>query len=316
MAETDQDVSDDEREYDAILAAVMETPRGRWFMEEFTRRNRSADTQELLTAIRAIGNVAQAATTATPTVDVLRMELQEMSASIQQTRSEIAAIKPTDAGDNRIMAATGELDAIVTATERATSEILSAAERIQEIADKLKEQGGDEDLCDELEAHATAIFMACSFQDITGQRTTKVVQVLHYLEHRVNSMIAIWGINPGDEDKAMSTAVLDPEDTRPDAHLLNGPQAEDKAPSQDTVDAMLNELDSIDDIDDIDMVAADLASAPKPESTSDLGTPDLVIADDLEFAEPTDETPPAAPEIAAEASGEEIDQDDIDALFN
>ncbi len=313
MAETDQIASDDQREYDAILSAVMETPRGRWFIEEFARRNRNADTQQLLAAIESIGNVAKEATTATPTVDVLRLELQEMSASIQQTRSEIAAIKPTDAGDNRIMAATGELDAIVTATERATSEILSAAERIQEIADKLKEQGSDEDLCDELEAHATGIFMACSFQDITGQRTTKVVQVLHYLEHRVNSMISIWGIKPGDEDKVMSTALLDPSDKRPDAHLLNGPQSEDKATSQEDVDAMLNELDSVDDIDDIDMVTGDeQPSEPKAE------TPDLVIADDLEFAEPQEATPVPTPavEVAADAPGDEIDQNDIDALFD
>jgi len=171
VAESAPDASDEQREYGAILAAVMETPRGRWFIEEFTRRNRTADTDKLLSAIEAIGNVAQAATAPAQTVDVLRLELQEMSASIQQTRSEIAAIKPTDGGNNRIMSATGELDAIVTATERTTSEILAAAERTQEIAEKLKEQGANEDLCDELEAHATAIFMACSFQDITGQRT-------------------------------------------------------------------------------------------------------------------------------------------------
>ncbi|MCE7999914.1 MAG: protein phosphatase CheZ [Rhodobiaceae bacterium] len=311
MAETEQNASDEQQEYDAILAAVMETPRGRWFIEEFTRRNRTADTDKLLSAIEAIGNVAQAAVAPTQTVDVLRLELQEMSASIQQTRSEIAAIKPTDGGNNRIMSATGELDAIVTATERATSEILAAAERTQEIAEKLKEQGADEDLCDELEAHATAIFMACSFQDITGQRTTKVVQVLHYLEHRVNSMISIWGVEPGDVDKAMSTAHLDPQDARPDAHLLNGPQAEDKAPSQDDIDAMMNELDSIDDIDDIDMVAG------MPDTTPAADTPsELVIADDLEFAEPSAAAAAPAMEIATEGAGEEIAQDDIDALFN
>lgn len=310
MAETEQNASDDQQEYDAILAAVMETPRGRWFIEEFTRRNRTADTDKLLSAIEAIGNVAQAATAPTQTVDVLRLELQEMSASIQQTRSEIAAIKPTDGGNNRIMSATGELDAIVTATERATSEILAAAERTQEIAEKLKEQGANEDLCDELEAHATAIFMACSFQDITGQRTTKVVQVLHYLEHRVNSMISIWGVEPGDEERAMSTALLDPKDPRPDAHLLNGPQAEDQATSQEDIDAMMNDLDSIDDIDDIDMVAGqpDTASVASAQS-------DLVIADDLEFAEPAPVTAPAAESID-EGTGEEIAQDDIDALFN
>lgn len=315
MAETDQDASNDQREYDAILTAVMETPRGRWFMEEFARRNRNADTQTLLSAIESIGSVAKETTSAPPTVDVLRLELQEMSASIQQTRAEIAAIKPTDAGDNRIMAATGELDAIVTATERATSEILSAAERIQEIAEKLKDQGGDEDLCDELEAHATGIFMACSFQDITGQRTTKVVQVLHYLEHRVNSMISIWGINPGDEDSVMSTALLDPTDKRPDAHLLNGPQAEDKATSQEEIDAMLNDLDSIDHIDDIDMVASDT----KPAETH-AAPQNLVIADDLEFAEPQEAAPAVAAaspvEVTANVEGEEIGQDDIDALFN
>lgn len=314
MAETEQNASDEQREYDAILAAVMETPRGRWFIEEFTRRNRTADTEKLLSAIEAIGNVAQAAATPTQTVDVLRLELQEMSASIQQTRSEIAAIKPTDGGNNRIMSATGELDAIVTATERATSEILAAAERTQEIAEKLKEQGADEDLCDELEAHATAIFMACSFQDITGQRTTKVVQVLHYLEHRVNSMISIWGVEPGDEDRAMSTALLDPKDPRPDAHLLNGPQSEDQATSQEDIDAMMNELDSIDDIDDIDMVAG------VPDTTPTANTPSgLVIADDLEFVEPSAPAPAAtAPttEITAEGAGEEIAQDDIDAMFN
>jgi chemotaxis regulatin CheY-phosphate phosphatase CheZ len=310
MAETEQNASDEQQEYDAILAAVMETPRGRWFIEEFTRRNRTADTDKLLSAIEAIGNVAQAAATPTQTVDVLRLELQEMSASIQQTRSEIAAIKPTDGGNNRIMSATGELDAIVTATERATSEILAAAERTQEIAEKLKEQGADEDLCDELEAHATAIFMACSFQDITGQRTTKVVQVLHYLEHRVNSMISIWGVEPGDEERAMSTALLDPQDKRPDAHLLNGPQAEDKATSQEDIDAMMNDLDSIDDIDDIDMVAEEPDTAPAASAQSD-----RVIADDLEFAEPAS-APAAAAESIDEGTGEEIAQDDIDALFN
>ena len=40
-----------EAEYEAIEAAVMETARGRWFLAEFARRNRTADTQVLLDAI-------------------------------------------------------------------------------------------------------------------------------------------------------------------------------------------------------------------------------------------------------------------------
>ena len=38
-------------DYDSILAALMETARGRWFLQEYASRNRNADTQMLLTAI-------------------------------------------------------------------------------------------------------------------------------------------------------------------------------------------------------------------------------------------------------------------------
>lgn len=40
-----------QRDYEAIEAAVMESPRGRWFLSEFARRNRAADTNMLLEAI-------------------------------------------------------------------------------------------------------------------------------------------------------------------------------------------------------------------------------------------------------------------------
>jgi chemotaxis protein CheZ len=37
------------------------------------------------------------------------------------------------------------------------------------------------------------LFEACSFQDITGQRITKVVRSLTYVETRVNKLIEAWG---------------------------------------------------------------------------------------------------------------------------
>jgi hypothetical protein len=43
-----------QRDYEAIEAAVLESPRGRWFLGEFTRRNRAADTLMLLEAIRKL----------------------------------------------------------------------------------------------------------------------------------------------------------------------------------------------------------------------------------------------------------------------
>ena len=127
-------------------------------------------------------------------LDILKGELEEMRTSILKALQEIAAIKSEDADNNRIMAATAELDAIVTATERATNNILGAAEGLQEIGAKLREGGADADACDEIDTHVTDIFLACSFQDITGQQTTKVINVLRYLERRIKSVIDIWGV--------------------------------------------------------------------------------------------------------------------------
>ena len=46
-------------DYDSIHAAVMETVRGRWFLSEYARRNRTADTDTLLTAIGRIESLIQ-----------------------------------------------------------------------------------------------------------------------------------------------------------------------------------------------------------------------------------------------------------------
>src|SRR3546814_17161323 len=72
--------------------------------------------------------------------EFLRKELQEMSACIAQARTEIASLVPSETGNNRIIAATGELDAIVSANERATTAILTAAERVQALAEALPTQ--------------------------------------------------------------------------------------------------------------------------------------------------------------------------------
>jgi hypothetical protein len=41
-------------DYDSIHATVMETARGRWFLDEYARRNRNADTRLLLAAVRRL----------------------------------------------------------------------------------------------------------------------------------------------------------------------------------------------------------------------------------------------------------------------
>ncbi|MDX2103662.1 MAG: hypothetical protein EAZ99_02970 [Alphaproteobacteria bacterium] len=172
-------------------------------------------------------------------LEVLRRELQEMSAVIVQAKREIAALKPESAqSGNRILSATEELDAIVTATERATTEIITKAERMSEIVDAGEIENSV--VAEELSALSMDILMACSFQDITGQRITKVVNVLRYLETRINSMVQIWGQEELSEVQPVDDTSLD--DTRPDAHLLNGPQLEGRGNSQVDIDALFQDL--------------------------------------------------------------------------
>jgi hypothetical protein len=180
-----------EADFQAIELAVMETERGRWFLSEFTKRNRHADTQVLLTALSRIEK-SIAAHQEPAEIDKFRLDILEMSKAIARTRAEIAAIKPDDSQGGHIGVASGELDSIVSATESATSDILAAAERVQEAAWTLRESDVSSSLCDMLDERATEIYTACSFQDLTAQRIRKVIEALGFLEKRVNAMAEIW----------------------------------------------------------------------------------------------------------------------------
>ncbi|ACL59816.1 hypothetical protein [Methylobacterium nodulans] len=179
-------------EYDAIEAALMETARGRWFLAEFARRNRGDDTERLLAAIARLEATVTAEREA-PELDRMRVDLVEMVKAISRTKAEIAAIQSPDHDQSRLEAASEALDAIVRTTERATSDILEAAEEVQEVAWTLREGGADPRVCDTLDHKATQIYTACSFQDLTAQRTSHIVHTLRYLEQRLTAMIEIWG---------------------------------------------------------------------------------------------------------------------------
>ncbi|PLX45312.1 MAG: hypothetical protein C0605_01105, partial [Hyphomicrobiales bacterium] len=180
-------------DFQTIESAVMETIRGRWFLKEYARRNRHADTEEVLAAIeRLTSRMAQPAADAD--LDRVRIDLKEMAEAISHTKHEIAAMNPDGEGESQILIASGELDSIVSETEQATSSILEAAEQVQEAAWIMREDGIDADMCDTLDGLATRIYTACSFQDLTGQRTSKVIGALKSLEDRIHAMSEIWDV--------------------------------------------------------------------------------------------------------------------------
>lgn len=260
----------DEREYRALETVLTQTGRGRAFLREYLQRSGGAPaavseqplpSADAVRILAAIGDLHEAIRQQQdqPSVAHVRMDILEMARAISRTRAEIAAMR-TQGSYDQLTVASEEMDAIVQSTEKATTDILQSAERIQEIAWQLREAGAEEALCETIDNCATDIYTACSFQDLTGQRTTKVVRVLQYLEARINSMVDIWGLSVGlsDEDDAPATAA--PEaDSRPDAHLLNGPQMEADALGQDNIDELMGHFDGATAEADADEAAADAA---------------------------------------------------------
>lgn len=167
----------------------------------------------------------------------LKRELDGLLRYIHKVRSEIAAIgRPADE-DHGFDSMGDQLDAIVKATADATNNIMGAMEKNDDITDKLREKTDDPvvmALLDQLNQNSSDVFEACSFQDITGQRISKVVKSITYVEERVNSLMAYWG--PDDLDDISVEAKEKTEDEA----LLNGPQLEGQGLSQDDIDALFD----------------------------------------------------------------------------
>ena len=178
----------DQDEYDAIREAVLSTPKGRWFLEEFAHRHRAADTEQVISSITRLYDLARE-TAAEARFGFLYHEMQEMRRAMGEARAAIAAIKPNEPQNTRPHE---ELTAIAEAANRAAEDTRHAATRLQEIADTLRQTGADTDLCDEIETHASGIFMATSYQEMTGRRIGLVVQALEVMERHIAKVVALW----------------------------------------------------------------------------------------------------------------------------
>jgi chemotaxis protein CheZ len=176
---------------------------------------------------------------------ILRIEIARMVRSLATAKREIAEIKHPlkESADDRMSRAASELDEIVSATEQATHTILGAGETITQHCEAILGEIGDLDviaprLHDTME-QVSRIMEACSFQDITGQRVTKVVNTLEFIEDRIRRIVSDWGQEafldlPLDDD---TTGAADDDD---EARLLNGPQLTGAGLSQDDIDALFD----------------------------------------------------------------------------
>ncbi len=161
-------------------------------------------------------------------------EVEDLGRYIETTKNEISVLKVGDITNSHIPAATDELDAIVIHTAMATDVILEECEALDRVADQLRQVTGSEEQAwgGRLQEATTRIYEACSFQDITGQRVSKIVQTLKKIEEKIQTILTSFVVL----DEEGTTDFLADEDTA----LLNGPQLPSAAMEQSDIDKIMN----------------------------------------------------------------------------
>ena len=162
---------------------------------------------------------------------VFYTELESLARYIREAKHEIASIKPKDISTDYIPTATDELDAVVGATEEATNKIMDVCDEVTAIAENCPEESKNQ-----LIGCTTKIFEACNFQDITGQRITKVVETLKHIDSRVEALVKAMG-DEIHRDAAVVSKHLHAAD--PEKGLLNGPQLAGNGINQDEIDKLM-----------------------------------------------------------------------------
>lgn len=160
-------------------------------------------------------------------IDVtMQKELRGILKKIVTLRNEISKVHADDIANNRIPEMGKELSEVVKATEAATNSIMSAAETVLEAEDK-----PEKEYKELVAAQMMEIFEACSFQDITGQRVTKVVNTVEVIEERIVVLCEMLDSH----EKGVAPVLSKKEQAKKD-QLLTGPSS--NGVDQSAIDAM------------------------------------------------------------------------------
>ncbi len=149
--------------------------------------------------------------------------------AIGEAKAEIRSIRPLEMATHRLPSATSEMDAITADTESATNSILASAETIMGLDSR--DTAAKAAIDDEI----MKIFEACSFQDLTGQRVTKIVRLLTQIEERITKLVDALGVHDGENHEPVS-----PEEQRRRDLLLNGPAVGGPETKQAEIDALFD----------------------------------------------------------------------------
>lgn len=170
--------------------------------------------------------------------DALRNELMGLLKYINRVRLEIANISRPADEEHQFETMSDQLDAVIKATDDASNTIMACAENNEEAIITLRKTLTDPEqaaLLDKLSENDMNIIQACSFQDLTSQRVTKVARSITYVEDRVSALAEVWGKEELEKVEVKATEKTD------DEKLLHGPALDgQRSISQDEIDALFD----------------------------------------------------------------------------
>ena len=195
-------------------------------LDELRARYPAARPDLVADVVQAVLSTMRGDLTATETS--LLGEVEELGRTIATAKAEISALQVSDINASHIPSATDELDAIVAHTAAATEAILETCETLDRVAGEVSAE-----MAQALQDATTRIYEACSFQDITGQRITKVVATLKTIDAKVALIVGTFtGRRSSDVVSAPAPVVLE-----------NGPQLPGQAMDQSDIDKLLASFD-------------------------------------------------------------------------
>jgi len=262
-----------EEDYAAIAEAFMETSRGRWFLTEYAKRNRNADTSMVLDAV---ARIEQSLTSQ-------REETLEREASLQREEGLSAqqaaeAVAAAAAAQDRLTEALAAIRSSVEAAEESAVEALDSlaleqrlapvrkgARVLREIAWRLREIGNDGRICDLIDSQVTVIEKGTD-QFSSGEAKAALRAAFAALQGRL--------VEFGDDDRPLAP-VAETEAAAP------FPAAPEWTPTAETAEAILAQQ-----------------AAEAPSASLAMPADAALAAAEAVLTQP--ETPPAAEVAAAE----------------
>jgi hypothetical protein len=226
-------VQPSEEDYAAISEAFMETSRGRWFLTEYAKRNRNADTRMVLDAVARIEESLAAqreeslAAQDEAAADAAEATLAEALAAVRSA-VEAAQVSATEALDNL-------------ALDQKLAPVRKGARVIREISWRLREIGNDGRICDLIDSQVSVI------ESGAGQISSEEAKAaLNAAFASIADRLAEFG----DSDEASPVAEA--------AVALPSPAAQEAAPA-----AIVEEVQAAPAPDVFEAPSASVASAPE-----------------------------------------------------